>query len=184
MNVLFDDLRDQFSQDFGLKLLRWVRHACFSSELWWYITPSNSTHVHLPNEPRYSAVLVSGAAFPWISFGRTSTWSNTGFRLIKCLSFFLASPWNVIKMNSADCRCFLECLLISPGGSRQKLKVMFFHIFARLFICLFICSVAFLFNILWRCAAFIHFMRSILIEQRRCGAHHFVSSSFERSFKV
>lgn len=70
------------------------------------------------------------------------------------------------------------------GGSRQKLKVMFFHIFACLFICLCICSVAFLFNILWRRAAFIRFLRSIHMEQRRCGAHHFVSSSFERSFKV
>lgn len=56
------------------------------------------------------------------------------------LNVFLASPWSVIKMNSADCRCLLERLLISLGQAGRSERSCFFPylcVFVDLFLLLF-----------------------------------------------
>lgn len=79
-------------------------------------------------------------------------------------------------MNSADCRCLLECLLISQGQPTEVKGQVFPYLcmFSDVFI-----SVAFLFNILGRCTVLIQFIRSIQIQQRRCSVDRFVTSSFK-----
>lgn len=109
--------------------LRLVRHAYFPSGLWWY---SNNS---LQNNPRYSAVLVSVAVFTWTSVGgpppdRTpaSGWLN--------VYLYLASLWSIIKKNSADCRCLLECLLISLGQPAEVKGHVFPYLY--MFVCMFL----------------------------------------------
>lgn len=86
-------------------------------------------------------------------------------------------------MKFADCRCFLECLLISLGQPAEVKGHVFPYrcMFGDLFV-----SVAFLFNILLifknsiilcRCTAFIQFIRSTQIRQRRCSVQSVLHSS-------
>lgn len=61
-------------------------------------------------------------------------------------------------MNSTDCRCLLECLLISLGRPAEVKGHVFPYL--RLFVYL-RAVVAFLFNIPGRCAVFMPFIRRI-----------------------
>lgn len=74
-------------------------------------------------------------------------------------------------MNSTDCRCLLECLLISLGQPAEVKG----HVFPYLRMFVYLCAVvAFLFNILGRCTVFMPFIQWIQIQQRRCrltGVH-------------
>lgn len=78
--------------------------------------------------------------------------------------YLYASLWRVIKKNSADCRCLLECLLISLGQPAEVKG----HVFPYLSMFAYLWAVvAFPFNILARCAVFIPFIQLVQLQQRR-----------------
>lgn len=136
---------------------------------WWYehVTPSKITYIY-QTAPRVQLpwlLQVCQQIWPHQVFTfvcGTSGWSNGSFRLIKCLSLW--SLWRVLRKNSADCRCLLECLLISLGQPAEVKG----HVFPYLSMSVYLWAVvAFPFNILGRCAVFIPFIQLVQLQQRR-----------------